>query len=439
MNKPFLKMTDDDLMTTQNVGTIRDIRVSNKPISYDDHGSIPIDVPFQNIKPADIDLYFNMDTRVGKMTCQQACSHCFFISEKEARNKFIDLKQAFEITQCLREKGYAVFPRTADSLTNDGEFLKIFANSNVRNYCFGDDRTSTEVMKKGEIWTSGSPLLKDNWQHLLKLGQENGFGTISITFHGILDDDLHIKPKTSYPFKNIFYGENVEKVVSRIKQFNRENSTSFDHDGSVYRLAFGVTIGRHNNTKQDLINYVNYFNNIGANKVRFNCFHDYSRNHKQLELSSDEIKQFYQNIKWIHSNIQMNYELGISEDFGNIGIEVMDFPKHVGMCQAGRQLFAIVPEKPEFIGKKNNLIVEKIGSIAGCVDAFKPIMGQLLCFTDPASGSKDYDVEFFHEVINEISQKRIKNHYKNGCFGPELHKELYFEKNILANNVYKFK
>lgn len=408
---------------------IQSIYSSNKPISYDYHGSIPIDVPFQNIKPSDIALYFNLDTRVGKMTCQQSCSHCFFISEKEARNKSIDLKQALEITQCLRKKGYSVFPRTADSFTNNGEFLKIFSSSNVRNYCFGDERTATEEMEKGEIWTSGAPLLKDNWKALLKIGQDNNFGTISMTFHGILNDDLQIKPKSSYPFKNVFYGTELEEVISRIKKFNQENSQSLDHDFN-YKLAFGVTIGKHNNTKRSLINYINYFNNIGANKVRFNCFHDYSRNNRNLELSSEEIKQFYKDIKWIYSNINMKYELGISEDFGNIGIEVMDFPNYVGMCRAGRQLFAIVPEKPEFIEEKNNFIVEKIGTLAGCVDAFKPIMGQLICLTDKTNGNKNYEIEFFHDVINEISQKRINGHYKNGCFGPALHKELYLEKNM---------
>ncbi len=409
----------------------------NKPISYDYHGKIPINVPFKEIKPNDITLYFHIDTRVGKHTCQQTCSHCFFISEKDSRAKYIEPKKALEITQSLKNKGYSVYPRTSDSLTNNGEYLRIFTNSNVRNYCYGDNRSSTEVMEQGEIWTSGAQLLEDNWQQLLKLGLKNNFATISITFHGVLDNELNLKPEDSYPFRRVFYGQKAEKVVSRIKQFNREQAAS--HNYSVERLqhckiAFGVTIGRHNNLKQDLINYVKYFNKIGVAKVRFNCFHDYSKKHKQLELSTKEIEQFYKDIKWIHTNIQMDYELGLSEDFGDKGIEIMEFPQTVGICQAGRQLFAIVPEKPELIEKKNNMEIEKIGSVAGCVDAFKPIMGQLIASTNIDDSSVDYNVDFFHDVIDEVSQKRLKNHYKNGCFGPELHKELIRD-DILTYNI----
>lgn len=406
----------------------KDTSVCNKPISYDYHGSLPIEVPFKDIEPKDIDIYFNMDTRVGKVTCQQACSHCFFISEKEVRNKSIDLKQAFEITKCLKQKGYSVFPRTADSFTNNGEFLKIFSSSNVRSYCFGDEKTATDVMEKGEIWTSGAPILKDNWIELLEIGKNNGFGTISMTFHGIIDNDLKIKPQSTYPFKNVFYGTELEKTISRIKEFNEKNSES----GFNYRLAFGVTIGKHNNSKQSLINYINYFNKINAYKVRFNCFHDYSQHNADLEMSLDEIKEFYKNIQWIHSNIQMKYELGLSEDFGNCGTEAVNFPEYVGTCRAGRQLFAIVPTSPELIEEKDNILIEKIGNLAGCVDAFKPAMGELISLTDKTTGIKDYEIKFDYDVINDIQQKRINGHYKNGCYGPEIHKEIHAKEDSLC-------
>src|SRR5262249_46636295 len=128
--------------------------ISNEPIGYDDHGNIPFDVPFAEIPPQEISIYLHLDTRVGKATCRQRCAHCFFIREPEAWDRSIDLAEGLRIWEFLSAQGYKVFPMTADSLADNGEFLRLFKNTHVREYREGLERDETKTMERGEVWTS---------------------------------------------------------------------------------------------------------------------------------------------------------------------------------------------------------------------------------------------------------------------------------------------
>lgn len=61
--------------------------------------------------------------------------------------------------------------------------------------------------------------------------------------------------------------------------------------------------------------------------------------------------------------------MGVSEDFGTSGINVLGLPSHVGWCRAGRQLFAIIPDSGESM-TINGIAHERIGQIVGCVNNF---------------------------------------------------------------------
>jgi hypothetical protein len=403
----------------------------NEPISYDDHGDIPLEVPFRDLRPQDISIYLQLNTKVGRSTCRQTCAHCFFINQPEARNRSIDLSEGRRIMRDLSALGYAVFPMISDSFANGGEFIRLFGNSHNREYRQGLDREPTKTMFKGELWTSGAPLLDDDWRDMLCLALENNFGSVTITFHGAVGEGLTLLPHEGYPIKGVFAGAECVRVIDRIASFNADVRA-----GAVGRLRHlppelrqplqvnvGVTIGRHNHGRQSLLRYVRFFNRLPVSVVRFNCFHDHGWLHPHLPLGPPEIAQFYRDLKWVHANVPLNFQLGVDEDFGTSGIEVMGFPQHTGWCRAGRQLFAIVPDGPDVIAEDGARLLEKAGSVAGCVDAFKPIVGRLVRATDKATRRSAYYIDFFHAVIEELTRKRLSGVYSDGCFAHEMLEE----------------
>ena len=160
--------------------------------------------------------------------------------------------------------------------------------------------------------------------------------------------------------------------------------------------------------------------------VRFNNFSNHGGLHTHLELSKQEVIDFYINIKDIHSKIKMSFQLAISEDFGTDGIKVMEFPDHVGWCRAGHQLFTVIPteEKPVFdVKSKEHIKTTKIGDIVACVNIFEPHCGELIRYTDTKSNNSTYKLQFNTQVIDRFNQSRLKGDYKNGCFAKELREE----------------
>jgi hypothetical protein len=400
----------------------------NQPIAYDDHGDIPLDMPFWRIPPQDISLYLQLDTTVGRKTCRQACVHCFYINQPAAANRSIDLIEGRRIMDSLTALGYRVFPMISDSFGSDGMFLRMFGNSHNRDFHEQEDRRPTKTMQRGDMWTSGAPLLDAKWKEYLWTGIENGFGNVTITFHGIIGEGLEILPAQDYPIKGVFPGRDCERVIERVHTFNSElqrESANRPKPVSPRLLApldinIGVTIGKHNNTREHLLRYVGYFTGKRISVLRFNAFHDHGGRLPHLPLTKDEIAQWYRDLKWVHENVPLCFQLGIDEDFGSSGIETMGFPEHVGWCRAGQQLFAIVPDPPETITFGDFGRIEKIGSIAACVDAFKPIVGKLIRMTPAASGEPTYMLEFYKDVIDNLQRKRLNGTYLDGCFAPEM-------------------
>lgn len=402
----------------------------NEPISFDEHGNLPFSIPFDEIAPSQISLYLQLDTRVGRKTCRQACAHCFYINQPEAANRSIDLNEGRRIMDNLTALGYRVFPMISDSFANNGEFLRLFGNTHNRDFRQELDCRETKTMEAGDLWTSGAPLLDDNWMEYLSEAVRNGFGNVTITFHGVLDERLQLMPESTYPIKGVFPGARCTQVVQRIHVFNDalcanrialgDAATARHQPPQPLRINLGVTVGKHNHGRAHLLRYVEYFERLGVSVVRFNAFHDHGRRLPELVLTKAEIAEWYRDVKWVHGHIPLSFQLGIDEDFGTSGIEVMGFPPHVGWCRAGRQLFAIVPDPPEEIERNAHVHREKIGSIAACVDAFKPICGRLIRETSPQTPMPRYYPEFFQDVIDALTRKRLDGTYRDGCFAGEM-------------------
>lgn len=397
---------------------------TNKPISYDFHGDTPFTVPFAEIDPADIHIYLDLDTKVGRNTCGQKCTHCWFVNYEKVYDKSFAMDEGPRILEGLQSHGYQVYPRYVDSFAYGGEFMRIYGPANNREFRQEADHIPTETMEKGDAWTSGRPLLGDDYVELLDLARESGYGTISITYHGVLDENLAVIDDGSYPIKGVFSGADTEKVLQRIADYNARRRADGSETADAFRVNIGVTVGRHNHGRESLLRYAQYFNKLGVDTVRFNNFSDHGGRHPGLRLSREEIEQAYRDFRWLHDTVELDFQLGVSEDFGTFGIKAMGFPGHVGWCRAGRQLFAAIPAEETVLSEDGPERREKIGDIVGCVNTFEPHLGILVRTVVEGEDGARYDLEFDHEAIQAFTDKRMAGVYKDGCFAPELSEEL---------------
>ncbi|MFF8830095.1 radical SAM protein [Streptomyces sp. NPDC015131] len=396
--------------------------VTNAPISYDFHGDEPFSTPFREIRPEDIHIYLDLDTKVGKNTCGQKCTHCWFVNYEKVYDKSFAMEEGPLILAGLQSHGYHVYPRYVDSFAYDGAFMRVYGPANNREFRQESDHKPTETMEKGDAWTSGRPLLADNYEELLDLAVENGYGTISITYHGLIGEDLTVTDHRDYPIKGVFSGAETEEVLRRIDAYNDKHRAG-GSDAVAFRVNIGVTIGRHNHGREALERYAHYFNKLGVDTVRFNNFTDHGGRHPELRLSREEVEQQYRDFKWLHDTVPLDFQLGVSEDFGTFGIKAMGFPGHVGWCRAGRQLFAAIPAEEAVLSEDDGARREKIGDIVGCVNTFEPHLG-ILVRTVREGEPSAYDVEFDHEAIEAFTAKRLSGAYKDGCFATELSEEM---------------
>ena len=390
--------------------------IENLPIAYDFHGDIPFSTPFKDISPQDISLYIDLDTNVGKDTCGQNCSHCWFVNYEKVFSKSFELEEGRAITDSLRREGYTVYPRYVDSFAKNGDFLRMHGAAHNREFRQTEEKNVTDTMKLGDAWTSGRPLYGDNYEELLDLAVAHHYGTVSITFHGVLDANMTLLPRKSYPIDGVFHGEDCVTVVKRISDYNQTRKTA-QH---ALRVNIGVTIGKHNHSKENLLRYVNFFNDLGVATVRFNNFLDHGNRHPGLELSRTEVEDFYRDVRWIHDNVALNFQLAVSEDFGTYGVKVMGFPSSVGWCRAGRQLFTIIPSERVSVADRDGESVQKIADVVGCVNTFAPYLGSIVKTRGSTANNDIYRIVFDVDAIAAFTHKRMTGVYKNGCFAKEI-------------------
>ena len=411
--------------------------IKNQPVAYDYHGDTPLQVPFDQIKPQDIHIYLDLNTKTGAKTCGQNCNHCWFVNYEKVFNKEFDVIEGQKIKAALDDQGYKVFARYTDSFAYNGDFMRLYGPAHNREFRQDQDHKPTKTMVKGDAWTSGRPLLSDNYRELLDLAHDSGYGTVSITFHGILDESLELIDDKNYPIKGTFSGANTVKVIRRIDEYNELHRKSPTTQEDRFRVNIGITVGKHNHTRAALVRYAMFFNQLGVETVRFNNFTDHGSRHPHLQLSDEEVAQVYKDLKWLHENVELKFQLAVSEDFGTPGVEVMNFPAHVGMCQAGRHLFTVIPTANAIISETNSYNEEKIGDIVACVNIFEPYLGLLVRKTNLADQSVQYTLNFDQAAIHELARKRIEGVYKNGCFAKELRKEKHIELSRLAKLAIK--
>lgn len=392
----------------------------NLPLAYDYHGTQPIDFPFNQLSPQDIDIYMDVDTYIGNETCGQNCKNCWFVNIDKVKRKRFDIPEGQKIVSDLRQAGFNIFPRYTDTFAYGGEFMLAYGTSVARVYAEKETRQPTLTMKKGEAWTSGKPLLGQNAEQLLDIARDHNYGTISMSFHGVVDSTGAILPEADYPIKGVFHASRYHEVVKIIKDYNEKNKDEYFQG---FRINVGLTLGTHNSSTEQLINYLDYFNKLDVSTVRFNRFFDHGKRHPMLELQENEIIVIYDKIKQLHETVPLSFQINMSGDLGTSGVDVLEFPENVNLCKGGRQLFAMIPCEKEILpGSGTNRQLHKVGELTACVNLFEPTLGCVV--REVKDSTTRYFVNWDYSEIEKLLAFRKGPLCENGCFSRDLNNAL---------------
>jgi wyosine [tRNA(Phe)-imidazoG37] synthetase (radical SAM superfamily) len=326
--------------------------MSKLPIIFDDH-----------LDHSKIELQYFVDTRIGKNTCKAKCEFCWL--DKPHLNHFKqEPEEAEVIIKGLERNGFKVVPIVSDSFAENGKYLR----SNI----FKDN---DDWYMGNAAWSSGRPLLQDNYEELLDLCIENNVKTIIMTSHGTEDK--------SKDFKGLTQPSVVKKATARIKAFSAKRNWEF-------KVILTFTISRANMTEQHLKEYFAHCEELGADVLRLNRFADKQGIYEHLRLTKEDTIACYKLMKRVYDEYNGNVQLSVSEDFGSWGVEVMGFPAEVGHCVAGEYLFGVV--YPDVYVCPVNLTL-KVGKI-----------------------QPDHTIQWNQEVIDQLMEAK-KHPEFGGCIG----------------------
>ena len=276
---------------------------TKKPILFDDHTD-----------ESKIELMYFVDSRVGKRTCKARCEFCF-LKRPHLEDHAQDIDEAQHIIGQLRAQGYSVMPIVSDTFAENGRYLR------------------SGLFKGGEwymgkaAWSSGRPLLQDNWEELLDLCIDNGIDTIVMTSHGTEDKER--------PFKGLTQPSIVREAVGRVHSYSRAT-------GFRFRITLTFTLSRKNCQPDQISRYLDYCEELGVDVARFNRFADIQGKYPEWILSREDVEATYRNLKEQYEAHPGQVQLSVSEDFGSWGVEIMGFPAQVGHCTAGERFYGVV-------------------------------------------------------------------------------------------------
>lgn len=336
-------------------------------------------VPFNQLSPENIDIYFHYTNEVGKNTCKANCEHCYF--KNRPVNK-IPVDKAAAITANLRKQGYKIGMTPADNFSD--EALRETAGSAFR------------LKEVGQLaWTSGATLVGDDYEQRLNRAWDIGFRSIVISAHEAAG--------TFVPIKGVTKAETIDKAFDNIITWNNSNGAMDKH----FALSTTFTIRNDNCDRDTMQQMVAWGVNKGIELVRFNCFANFLNlpQHKQFEMTKNDIVKFYGILSGLQKEfIDTPTKLGISEDWGDAGIEQIydDLPpewqdRKNGWCRAGYRLFAMMQVADEIV-------------ITGCVDKWDPIMGKII------GNGEDYRIEWDYDKIESLRQNVMSGNVY-ACWG----------------------
>ncbi|WP_109853401.1 hypothetical protein [Aquimarina sp. AU58] len=275
-----------------------------KPIIYDDHTD-----------PSKTELHYYLDTRLGKKTCKALCEFCWL--KRDHLSQHVEEPEvAIQRIRGLAAKGYTVLPMVSDTFAENGKYLKT-------ELFYQND----EWYFENAAWSSGRPLLQDNYEELLLLCVKNKIDTIIMTSHGTED-----KAKD---FKGLTQPSVVIKAIENIRRFEEKF-------GYPFKIILTFTLNKENMSVKTLTSYFEHCENLGVDIIRVNRFADVQDQYPELRMTKEDTIKAYKIMKQVYDDHKGPLQLSISEDFGNWGVEIMNFPEGVGSCVAGERLFGVV-------------------------------------------------------------------------------------------------
>ena len=156
-------------------------------------------VPFQEIPPGSIDIYFHYTSKIGQGSCEAACAHCYFRSQPDFE---IPVDLAVEITEDLRNLGYSIGMTPADSFSDAALEAGEVAGSAFRIKSLG-----------AMAWTSGMPLTRPDYYRRLERAADLGFTSVAVTGHNVVGQGL--------PIRGVTAENNITAAIANIRAFNR--------------------------------------------------------------------------------------------------------------------------------------------------------------------------------------------------------------------------
>lgn len=340
---------------------------------------VDFDVPFEKLNPSDIDIYFHYDSRIGPSSCKAACEHCYFRNRPTFQ---IPTEKALRITHSLRTQGYDIGMAPADSFSDEA-------------LAAGEAGSACRLSEIGlAAWSSGVPLYLGGWEARLERAWNIGFRSIIITAHD--------SAGTSVPLRGTTKKRVIRRAISNIRNWNE------GRPDRGFTISVTFTIGSHNCDLEQLRKMVAWSVAQRIDLVRFNCFANFLKldKHRPLEMTRSDIHRFFGYLAILHEEfINSETKLGISEDWGDAGIEQI-YPylpakwqdRRRGWCRAGYRLFALI----EIDGKL---------SLVGCVDKWSPVLGRV-----EQISFGEYAIYWDYDRIERLRQAILKNQVY-ACWG----------------------
>lgn len=339
---------------------------SRQPIIFDDHTD-----------HSKIELYYYVDTRVGKPTCMAKCEHCW-LDREHSKDFAQDVEEAKRIIAALRAQNCRVSPMVSDTFAMDGHYLRAGLFRNNDDWAHGNG-----------AWTSGRPLLRDNWEELLELAVGEGMSTIALTSHGTENKDVGLKGITQPDY--------VRQAVARIHDFNARH-------GNPFQITLTFTIGKSTASREKIDSYFEHCHELGANIMRLNQFADFQQRFPEERMDREDLERVYVTMKEAYAAQRGNVSLSVSEDFGRWGIEVMGFPAEVGRCIAGENFFGVIYPYIYACPVELTLVVGKIDE-SGAIAWNKEMLDRLIVSKQREDFSGCLAVSFAHndDIRAELS------------------------------------
>jgi len=303
------------------------------------YSPIDLKIPFNLLNPSDIDIYFHYTNEISKKTCKANCDFCYLKTVDEFS---IPFDTAVQIIDALKQKWYNIWLIPPDTFSE--WFLEILWKTNIDNSwgsAFGYKNAWLE-----DAWTSGKPLLLEDYTKKLELAYECWYRSITLSPHNAAD--------TYVPFDWVTKGSDVLFAIENIQKRNSVNSDK------AFKITTTFTIGTYNNTFDVMDRIVQWAIRSGVGLVRFNCFNNFSeqKNYQDYEMWVEDMKTFGDNLLMILDKYcDASILIWLSEDwwdaFLNQGLlwYLDDWWKwdRNGRCRWWYSLFAMVPRWEDLV------------------------------------------------------------------------------------------